>query len=237
MSQIFPLTENETDYLKYSSRMAAKVDTSAVQDSYQLYHHNFILSENGNWSVIQQGMNPEKKYARRYHWLSEDVKSFVEEPHTAICCDFRNRTLNMVSKENKDSRKVSVNIVKDSLGEVRKYLIMGRHHWIDKRIFSKLLDLKEFQPRDYEEILAFRGVGPKTIRALALTSKLIYGTELSWKDPVKFSFARGGKDGTPFPVERKAYDEGNDILRNAIENAKMGNKERLGAIRRLKSFV
>jgi len=237
MSQVLPLTENETEFLKYSSRMTAKVDTSAVQDGYQLYHHNFILSENGNWAVVQQGMNEEKRYARRYHWLSEDVKSFVNEPHTAICCDHQGRTLNMVAKENKESRMVSVDIVKDSLGEVKKYLLMGRYHWIDKRVFSKFLDLKDFQPRDYEEILAFRGVGPKTIRALALTSKLIYGTELSWKDPVKFSFARGGKDGTPYPVDRKAYDEGSEILRNAIENAKLGNRERLGAIRRLESFI
>ncbi len=237
MSQIFPLTENETEYLKYSSKMSAKVDTSAVQDGYQLYHHNFILSENGKWSVIQQGMNPETRYARRYHWLSGEMENFVEEPHTAICCDFRNRTLNMVAKESEESRKISVDIVKDSLGKVRKYLIMGRYHWIDKRVFSKLLDLKEFQPRNYEEILAFRGVGPKTIRALALTSKLIYGSEISWKDPVKFSFARGGKDGTPYPVDRKAYDEGNKILRNAIENAKLGNKEKMRAIRRLENFI
>lgn len=236
-SQVFPLTENETDFLKYASRMAAKVDNSAVQDGYQLYHHNFILSEKGNFAVIQQGMNPETGYARRYHWISSEIESFVNEPHTAICCDHKGRVLNMVSKENEDSRRVSVDIVKDSLGEVRKYIIMGRYHWIDKRVFSKLLDLKEFQPRNYEEILAFRGVGPKTIRALALTSKLIYGTELSWKDPVKFSFARGGKDGTPYPVDRQTYDEGNDILRNAIENAKLGNKERLEAIRRLENFI
>ncbi len=237
VSQVFPMTENETDHLKYASRIVAKVDTSGVQDGYQLYHHNFILSEKGNWSVIQQGMNPENKYARRYHWLSEDVKSFVNEPHTAVCCDQQGRTLNMVAEESDDSRRVSVDLVKDGLGEVKKYLIMGRYHWIDKRVFSKLLDLKEFQPRDYEEILAFKGIGPKTIRALALTSKLIYGTEASWKDPAKFSFARGGKDGTPFPVQRQAYDEGNEILRNAIENAKLGNKEKLQAVRRLENFI
>ncbi|MBN2043307.1 MAG: DUF763 domain-containing protein, partial [Candidatus Aenigmarchaeota archaeon] len=107
----------------------------------------------------------------------------------------------------------------------------------DNRVFSKLTDLHEFQPRDYEEMLAFKGVGPKTIRALALTSKLIYGKEPSWRDPVQFSFARGGKDGTPYPVDRKAYDESSDILRNAIDNAKLGPKERLSAIRRLESFI
>jgi len=237
MSQVFPLTENETDYLKYASRMSAKVDSSAVQDGYQLYHHNFLLSEKGEFAVIQQGMNSENRYARRYHWLSSEIKSFVDEPHTAICCDHRGRVLNMVSRENEPSRRVSVDVVNDGLGEVRKYLLMGRYHWIDKKVFSKLLDLREFQPRDYEELLAFSGVGPKTIRALALTSRLIYGSELSWKDPVKFSFARGGKDGTPYPVDRKAYDEGNGILRDAIDNARLGNKERLGAIRRLESFI
>ena len=237
MSEIFPLTENEVDYLKYASRMVAKVDNSAVQDGYQLYHHSFILSEKGDFAVVQQGMNSETRYARRYHWLSDKIESFVSEPHTAICCDHRGRTLNMVAKESEESRRVSVDLVKDGLGEVKKYLIMGRYHWIDNRVFKKLLDLKEFQPRDYEEILAFPGVGPKTIRALALTSKLIYGTEPSWRDPAKFSFARGGKDGTPYPVDRQTYDEGNEILRNAIENAKLGNKEKLQAIRRLETFI
>lgn len=237
MSQIFPLTENVSEHLKHTSRMAAKVDTSAVQDGYNLYHHNFILSEKGNWSVIQQGMNPENRYARRYHWLSRDVESFVEEPHTAICCDHTGRSLNMVEKNSREARKLSVDMVKDSLPEIKKYLMMGKFHWINKNVFSKLRDLNEFQPRDYEELLAFGGVGPKTIRALVLTSKLIYGTEASWKDPVKFSFAVGGKDGTPYPVEREAYDRENEILRNAIEESRAGRKEKLHAIRRLENFV
>jgi len=237
MSQVFPLTENETDFLKYASRMAAKVDSAAVQDGYQLYHHNFILAENGNWAVVQQGMNSASRYARRYHWLSKELESFVSEPHTAICCDHRGRTLDMTAKESSEARKASVDLIKDGLGDVRKYLVMDKFHWIDNSVYKRLLDLKEFQPRDFEELLAFKGVGPKTIRALALTSELIYGTEVSWKDPVKFSFSRGGKDGTPFPVERKAYDESNEILRSALENAKLGDKERLAAIRRLENFV
>ena len=237
VSETFPLSESKIEYLQYASRMVAKVDSAGVQDGYQLYHHSFILSENGDFAVIQQGMNYETKYARRYHWLSEEIGSFVNEPHLAICCDHRGKTLNMVAKESEESRRASVDLVKDGLEEVKKYLIMGRCHWIDKRIYSKLLDLREFQPRNYEEILAFRGVGPKTIRALALTSKLIYGAEPSWKDPAKFSFARGGKDGTPYPIDRKAYDEGNEILREAIENAKLGKKEKLQAIRRLENFI
>jgi len=237
MSQTFPLTDEETDSLKYASRMAAKVDSAAVQDGYQLYHHNFLLAENGKWAVVQQGMNNANRYARRYHWLSSDVESFVNEPHAAICCDFRGRALDMTAKASGEARKASVDLVKDGLGEVRKYLLMDKHHWIDSRVYEKLLDLKEFQPRDFEELLAFQGVGPKTIRALALTSKLVYGTEVSWKDPVQFSFSRGGKDGTPFKVERRAYDESNEILRNAIENAKLGDKEKLAAIRRLENFI
>lgn len=237
ISQVFPLTENETDYLKYASRMTAKVDSAAIQDGYQLYHHNFILSEKGDWAVIQQGMNSANKYARRYHWLSKELESFINEPHTAICCDHRGRALDMTAKESGEARKASVDLVKDGLGEVRKYLLMDKFHWIDKNVYSKLMNLNEFQPRNYEELLAFKGVGPKTIRALALTSRLVYGTEVSWKDPVQFSFSRGGKDGTPFPVERRAYSESNEILRNAIENAKMGNKEKLQAIRRLENFI
>ena len=236
-SQTFPLTEEETEFLKYASRMTAKVDSSAVQDGYQLYHHNFILAENGNWAVIQQGMNPANKYARRYHWLSDDVADFVSEPHSAICCDHRGRTLDMTAKESDEARKTSVDLVKDGLGEVRKYLMMGRYHWIDRNVYSKLMDLNEFQPRDFEELLAFKGVGPKTIRALAFTSKLVYGTEVSWKDPARFSFSRGGKDGTPFKIERQAYDESNEILRSAIDNANLGSKEKLQAIRRLENFI
>ncbi|MBN2042399.1 MAG: DUF763 domain-containing protein, partial [Candidatus Aenigmarchaeota archaeon] len=159
LSQVFPLSENETDHLKYTSRMVAKVDTSALQDGYQLYHHNFLISENGNWCVIQQGMNPSKRYARRYHWLSEHVSSFVEEPHEAICCDHTGRALNMVARESREARDCSVDLVNDGLGEIRKYLTMSRYHWIDNRVFSKLTDLHEFQPRDYEEMLAFKGVG------------------------------------------------------------------------------
>ncbi|MFH1237136.1 MAG: DUF763 domain-containing protein [Candidatus Aenigmatarchaeota archaeon] len=236
-SQTFPLTDEETEFLKYASRMAAKVDSSAVQDGYQLYHHNFILAENGNWAVVQQGMNNANRYARRYHWLSQELESFVSEPHTAICCDFRGRTLDMTAKDSKNARKASVDLVKDGLGEVRKLLVMGSFHWIDNSVYKRLLDLNEFQPRNYEELLAFQGVGPKTIRALALTSKLVYGTEASWKDPVQFSFSRGGKDGTPFPVERDAYDESSQMLRNALDNAKLGNKEKLAAIRRLENFA
>jgi len=236
-SQVFPLTDEETEFLKYASRMTAKVDSSAVQDGYQLYHHNFLLAENGSWAVVQQGMNPIKRYARRYHWLSSELESFVNEPHTAICCDHRGRALDMTAKESGEARKASVDLVKDGLGEVRKYLLMDRFHWIDNSVYKRLLDLNEFQPKNFEELLAFKGVGPKTIRALALTSKLVYGTEVSWKDPAQFSFSRGGKDSTPFPIERKAYDESNEILRSAVENAKLGNKEKLAAIRRLENFA
>jgi hypothetical protein len=143
----------------------------------------------------------------------------------------------MTAKESDEARKTSVDLVKDGLGEVRKYLMMGRYHWIDRNVYSKLMDLNEFQPRDFEELLAFKGVGPKTIRALAFTSKLVYGTEVSWKDPARFSFSRGGKDGTPFKIERQAYDESNEILRSAIDNANLGSKEKLQAIRRLENFI
>ncbi len=240
ISQVFPLTDEETEFLKRASRMSAKVDSTAVQDGYQLYHHNFIVSEKGEWAVVQQGMNPANRYARRYHWLSHSLSGrepFVSEPHSAICCDFRGRALDLTAKGSEEARKASVDLVKDGLGEVRKYLMMGSFHWIDNSVYERLLDLNEFQPRDFEELLAFQGVGPKTIRALALTSKLVYGTEASWKDPASFSFSRGGKDGTPFPVERGAYDESNEILRSALDNAKLGDKEKLAAIRRLENFV
>ncbi len=233
----FSLTEKQIEELKYNSRMCAKVDNNCVQDGYSLYHHSFIVSEDGKCSVVQQGMNPETRYARRYHWLSEKIKSFVVEPHSAICCDSAGKTLNMVAKESEETRKCSVDLIKDNPVHLKKYLFLDRKHGIDLRTYSGLLKAYEFQPKNYEELVSIRGLGAKTIRALALISSLVYGAEPSWKDPVSFSFAHGGKDGHPYPVDRKTYDRSIEVLSVAVENAKLGNKEKLHALRRLKEFL
>lgn len=233
----FPLSSSKIEELKYASRLAAKVDNNCIQAGFVLYHHSFIVSEDGKWCVIQQGMNVESHYARRYHWLSEKVKSFVVEPHLAICCDAKGRALNMVAEESEECRKASVDLAKDNPENLKKYLLLDERHEIDLKSYKGLMNAYEFQPKNYEDLVAVKGLGPKSIRALALISKLVYGAEPSWRDPVKFSFTVGGKDGFPYPVDRETYDRSIEILKTAVENAKIGDKEKLYAIKRLKDFI
>ena len=257
-SDNFNLNENKIKKLVYSSKMSAKVDSAVLQDNYQLYHHCFVFTEKGNWAVIQQGMNVSSRYARRYHWISDNVESFVNEPHNAICCDKKNKnTLNMTAKESEEARKISLDIVKDSPTHLKKYIkettqktlndfnnkiikfsMSPRHTIMDmnKKNIETLQKAYEIQPRTYEGLIAIKGVGPKTIRSLALISELVYGAKASWKDPVKYSFAHGGKDGIPHPINRKLMDDNTKLLQDAIRNAKLGNKDKLCAIKRLSNF-
>ncbi|MBI2971476.1 MAG: DUF763 domain-containing protein [Candidatus Aenigmarchaeota archaeon] len=243
--------------LVHASRMSAKVDSTAIQDSYQLYHHAFVFTEKGSWAVIQQGMNASTKYARRYHWLSSNVKAFIDEPHTAICCDKRERNvLDMTSVVSDEARKISVDIVQETGNIMRlisggqqsldaftgtsvKTLVMDARHTfhLSKPTMAALAKAHELQPANYEELLALRGIGPKAIRALALISHLVYGAEPSWDDPVKFSYAVGGKDGVPYEINKRHYDNTIGLLRSAIENAKVGDKEKLHAMKSLSKFT
>ena len=247
LSNVFPLTTKRIEQLKYASKMSAKVDNSAVQDGFQLYHHSFIVTEDGEWAVVQQGMNPSNKYARRYHWLSEKVSCFVIEPHAAVVCDFRGRVLNMVARESEEARKSSVDLVKDNPTHLKKYfsplfkyLHMQPEHEIEltnyERLMKSFFQAYEQQPKNFEELLAVKGIGPKSVRALALLSKLVFGIEASWRDPATFSFAHGGKDGTPYFVDRKTYDKSIEVLQAAIEQAELGQMEKVEALKRLKDF-
>ena len=244
LADVFPLATKKIEELKYASRMCAKVDNSALQDGFQLYHHSFIVTEEGKWAVIQQGMNPLNKYARRYHWISEKVESFVVEPHAAIACDFKGKALNMVAKESQDARKACVDLIKDNpihlkkyFSPLFKYLRMESKHEIElkdcEKIMNSFLKAYEKQPKDFEELLGLKGIGPKSIRALALLSKLIFGVEASWRDPVTFSFAHGGKDGTPYPVNRETYEKSISVLEFAIDQAKLGKTEKIEGLKRL----
>jgi len=254
----FGLSPEQTSLLRYSSRMSAKVDNTAIQAGYPLYHHAFFVTESGKWATLQQGMNIEDRTARRYHWLSDHIKSFVNEPHDAIVCDIvKTNALNMTAGESEDCRKISVDLVNDGPEKVRRDFLSLRpahqktlREWVEGEIKGKdyavhvlsmprnvnwdaLKKLYEFQPRNYEEFLSVRGVGPATVRGLALVSEIIYGEPPSWKDPVKYSFAYGGKDGVPRPVDRKAMDESIQFLKDAINQAKLGDKERMHALQRL----
>jgi len=261
IGETFSFTDSKIKKLQYSSRMSAKVDNTAVQDGHDLYHHVFLFTEDGKWAVIQQGMNNDTGYARRYHWFSENVDSFVFEPHNAIIGErSENTVLNMVSKESIESQKTCVDLVCDNPHHLMNdWFILTRFSsqttldkWIgeqkqNRRVlcldmprsinWNKMREIYEFQPKNYEKLLGMKGVGPKTIRALALISDLIYGDTPCWKDPVKYSFAVGGKDGVPYPVDRKVMDESIDIIKNGIKQTKIGDKEKLCAFKRLKNFV
>jgi len=253
LGEQFSLSDSKTGEVVYASRLSSKVDNSAVRDDYSLYMHSLVLTEKGKWTVIQQGLNDKSQYARRYHWLSDSVKDFVNEPHEAICCDARgSRVLNLTAKQSKETRSSSVDLVKDNPEHLRRYFKPKSQSTLGpfprpapkvktldmpQRINWKALEAAyEFQPRNYEELLLTRGLGPKTVRALALISELIYGTEPSWSDPAKFAFAVGGKDGVPYSVNKERYDKSIQILQDAIDSAKINNKEKLEALRRLRSF-
>lgn len=207
----------------YASRMSAKVDNTAVQDGYQLYHHVFVFTKDGEWSVVQQGMNGPAKSARRYHWFSDNVRDFVVEPHSAVCSDKKGPSLNMVARESADARLISTSLSKEKpvkvVSEINKIdrLEMTRRHNISsidicpKRLYRTLLKTYERQPEDFETLLGMQGIGPKTMRALALISEIVHGTPPSYRDPARFGFAHGGKDGTPYPVDRRTYDKTIDI--------------------------
>lgn len=228
-----------------ASRLSAKVDNACVQDGYALYHHAFFFSRDG-WAVVQQGMNNDNHYARRYHWASRLVRSFVDEPHSAICCDARSESaLDMTAKQSTVARFASVDALNE--GDYQKLkrhaeiktLEMPEHHGIipGKQVVKALNQAREIKPADYEELIAIRGIGPAAVRALALTANLIYGTELSWSDPAKFSFAHGGKDGHPFFVRKDLYENTIAMLKDAVSEAKIGNMDKARALRRLNEFV
>lgn len=231
--------------LIYASKMSAKVDSCALQDGYQLYQHCFIFTRNGLWTVIQQGMNTQTRWARRYHWLSKDIKDFVCEPHKAICCDHKGIALNMVAKESQDCRNMSTVLSIESPAKTVneftkiKQLNLSSYHGFSlndiraENLRKILEETYERKPNNFEALLGIKGLGPKTIRALALISELIYGKPASFKDPVRFSFAFGGKDGHPYPVDKKQYDLSIQILKDAINLACLGRTEKLKALKRL----
>ncbi len=276
------LDEEKLGSMVFASKMSAKVDNAAVQDSYTLYHHVFVFDDHGRWAVVQQGMNYSTHYARRYHWIWKKAShGFVDAPHAGICTQRKeDEVLDFTSRENKEVREACVDLVnegaervarwvaelgknnllrfvkvsekdgiegRDALSKYRKEkeapekkLVMPADHFrieLDKRSKEVLKKLEEAKPSDFQEIVAFQGVGPKTLRALALTSQLIYGTEISWKDPARFSFAHGGKDGVPYPVNKRRMEKTYDLLKDAIENARLGRKDKLMALRRLADWI
>ena len=232
--------------LVYASRMSAKVDSSAIQDGYQLYHHSFLFTRSGSWAVIQQGMNEATRYARRYHWLGEAVSNFVNEPHSAILSEARGQALNLVASESNPARTTITDIATNEkpealLADLKKLktLNLPPHHPIGVHdlhpdsLSKILISTYERQPQDFEQLLGLKGVGAKTIRALSLISELVYGVPPSYRDPARYSFAHGGKDGIPYPVDRQTYDRSIELLSKAINKTKLGIREKKEAMNRL----
>lgn len=237
--------------LVYASKMSAKVDNSAVQDGFTLYHHSFIFIKDGLWTVVQQGMSTERGRARRYHWLSDRVYDFVEEPHSGIidagigptrsqAGDLRGvGILNLVAKKSRNTRNTSAKLVKEEFPTLLKDGIRALDYinfpFDRKRLEKSLRGAHEVQPENFEQLLGTRGVGPKTVRALSLVSEIIYGAKPSYEDPARYSYAHGGKDNIPYPVDRKTYDTTISVLERAVKKARLGYYERLNALKRLQS--
>ncbi|MHB8206869.1 DUF763 domain-containing protein [Mucilaginibacter sp.] len=230
------------NYLVRCSKLSAKVDNTAIQDGFQLYTHSFILSDTGKWAVIQQGMSDVSSTARRYHWHSDSLTSFVDDPHTSIYGKNTGLILNMADKQADSSRKGIMQIASEKpeymLKEINK-LVMPSHHDVRakdvdlKRLGAVLWLAHEKNPADFEDLLLLQGLGPRTLQSLVLVSEVIHGTPSRFKDPARFSFAHGGKDGHPFPVPTKVYDETIATLQNAVYKAKLGQSETTEAIKRL----
>jgi hypothetical protein len=247
--------------LARTSRLVAKVDSAAVQDGYNLYLHGFIVTDDAKWAVVQQGMNEQRRQARRYHWLSEGLKDFVDEPHSAIEGQTQGEIINLTHHLAARSRSAQLELflcsgpdrIADELVALTNrnenhassaqpllpHLVMPRHHDVRagdvvmRRLRGSLAAAASSGPVDFRELLLVPGVGPRTIRALAMVAEVVHGTPCRFSDPARFSFAHGGKDSHPFPVPVRVYDETIRILKSAVRTARLGREEELGAIRRL----
>lgn len=262
IGELFKWSTREVKTVRHASRISAKVDSAVLQDGFALYHHTLVAYETGQWIVIQQGMNPEHRTARRYHWNSEHVQDFVVEPHDAIMGDpARGQVLDMTARQGEASRKVSVDLVNEGVERLKRTFKRLRHRhqtsldeWTGQAVtgskvspthlympfrvnWNAVKRAYDNQPTNYEELVQIEGLGASTIRGLALVSEIIYGCPPSWRDPIRYAFAYGGKDGVPFPVDRAAMDASINFLRSAVEQADAGDRVKIAALRRLRGVV
>lgn len=242
------------DELARTSKLVAKVDSAAVQDGFQLYLHNFVVAEDGRWVVVQQGMNPGNKLARRYHWHSEEAPDLVEEPHTAIEGETVGEIVNFTDRRADEAREAQLELVERGpdrlVGELAKlrgakvtqplpHLDLPAHHEVLqsdvelRRLHGTLAAVADASPQDFEELLLQPGVGARTLFSVAMVAEVVHGAACRFEDPGRFSLAHGGKDGHPFPVPLDVYDGTINVLRDALESARIGNRERLDAMQRL----
>lgn len=267
----YNLSTSKINHLLYASKMSAKIDNSAIQDGFNLYHHMIFFDEDGNWTIIQQGLNEKYKLARRYHWISDNLINYIIEPHKGIIGQERiPLCLNMTSKEAEENRKSCVDLVKEGSNSIQSYIykimetntlekldkwislnpldsdgnnfVEQRYSHIEKyemprKINWKTMDeLYDISPTNYEHLISQNGVGPSTVRALALISEIIYGNRASWSDPVKYNYAHGGKDGVPYPIARNTYDNSIKYLSEAINGSEIEKIEKISSLKRLSMY-
>ncbi len=229
-----------------SSRLAARVDNNAIQDGFQLYLHGFVVTTEGEWSIVQQGMDPNNAIARRYHWHSASVRDFISEPHTAIVGEHQGTIVNLVDARSRPAQQAMLEIVREkpetSLETIRR-LVMPAHHEVRaanvdlKRLGAVLAVAYEQQFSDFASLLLLEKLGPRTLQSLALVAEVVHGAPTRFTDPARFSFAHGGKDGHPFPVPLKTYDETIAFMRRSLEAVRLGHSEKVDGMRRLDRFV
>ncbi|MFX1304166.1 MAG: DUF763 domain-containing protein [Promethearchaeota archaeon] len=261
---------NELDFsddniksLVETSRLVAKIDNAAIQDGFDLYHHLMIVSEN-NWGIIQQGLDGKIRKARRYHWLSEGMTSYLDDPHNDISTEVvKDNVLDMASSESKECRKVSLDLIQEGSNRIKRYLSKLKDKnqtnlddFINPKESIELIEIphldmpipftlkwesikmaRELAVNDYTELLKIQGLGPGMIRALALISEFIWGEPPSWKDPAKYAYTVGGKDGIPYPVNLQRIEKCAEILDHVIDQAHLNNKEKINALKRLYKYI
>ena len=229
-----------------TSRLTARVDNNAIADGFQIYLHSFVVTAQGEWAVVQQGLNDDSGLARRYHWHSASVQDFVAQPHTGIVGQNLGTIMNLVDAKAGASQTAMLALARenpDTTLSVARHLRMPRHHEVAaenvdlKRLGAALAVAYERDLHDFAELLLLKNLGPRTLQSLALVAEVVHGAPCRFSDPARFSFAHGGKDGHPFPVPLKTYDESLDFLRISLDAAKMGDREKLDGFRRLERFA
>lgn len=269
-AQVLNIADSQAEKMVYNSKMSAKVDSSLLQDGFTLYHHAFFFSKNGAWSVVQQGMNEEKRSARRYHWFSEHIEDLIVEPHSGISSQTFAPTLDLTARASDGTRKISTELVQQSFKSLMKDVeVLYKHsshlsqtiklksgqqtfsftnlekrefyeHPVETENFKRsaylekiLKKVTELKPKNYEELVSLEGVGAKTLRSLSLVAEVIYGAHPSYTDPARYSFAHGGKDATPYPVDKKTYDTTIGFFNALIPKLKIEAKEKDALKRKL----
>jgi len=236
----------DADALVRTSRLTARIDNNAIADGFQIYLHNFVLAENGEWAVVQQGLNDQTGMARRYHWHSPSVRDFVSEPHTGIVGENQGAILNLVDTKARPAQSAMLEIAHErpeKTLQAARHLKLPAHHDVRekdvdlKRLGAVLAVAYEKDFHDFAELLLVENLGPRTLQSLALVAEVVHGAPSRFLDPARFSFAHGGKDRHPFPVPLKTYDQSINVLRTALDAAKVDDKEKLEGFRRLNRFV